>query len=119
LAKQNTTNTLNLKPGDGYTSIATLAHATQGDATMRPAQLEAEIATLIRQQQENQKKRRLRVGLGFGVVSLILGAVSIGLRIMGTGEDHPPPMIISLMPLFVVLPAMAALVRERKGRLSQ
>ncbi len=86
---------------------------------MTPAQMDAEIATLIRQQQENQKKRRLRWGLGLGVVSSILGVVSIALRMMAMGEDHPPPMIISLMPLFVILPAMAALVRERKGRLSQ
>jgi hypothetical protein len=38
---------------------------------------------------------------------------------MGTGEDHPPPMSISLMPLIVILPAIAALVRERKSWLSQ
>jgi hypothetical protein len=87
---------------------------------MTPAQMEAEIAMLIRQQQEeNRKKRRLRYGLRLGVASLILGLVSIGLSVMGTGENHPPSMIISLMPLFVIFPVIAALVRERNGRLSQ
>jgi ABC-type transport system involved in cytochrome bd biosynthesis fused ATPase/permease subunit len=97
-----------------------VAHAAQGDATMTPAQVEAEIAVLIRQQQkEDRKKRRLRYGLRLGVASLILGLVSIGLSMIGTGENYPPSMIISLMPLFVIFPAIAALVRERKGRLSQ
>jgi hypothetical protein len=97
-----------------------VAHTARGDATMTPAQMEAEIAMLIRQQQEeNRKKRRLRYGLRLGVASLILGLVSIGLSVMGTGENHPPSMIISLMPLFVIFPVIAALVRERNGRLSQ
>jgi ABC-type transport system involved in cytochrome bd biosynthesis fused ATPase/permease subunit len=100
--------------------ITKLAHAAQGDATMTPAQMEAEIATFIRQQQqENQKKRLLRWGLGLVVAILIPSLVSVGLMIMGTGEDHPPPMSISLMPLIVILPAIAALVRERKSWLSQ
>lgn len=87
---------------------------------MTPAQMEAEIATLVRQQQqENQKKRRLRFGLGLVLAILIPSVVSVGLMIMGTGEDHPSPTIISLMPLFVILPAIAALVRERKSWLWQ
>jgi hypothetical protein len=85
---------------------------------MTLAQMEAEIAALIRQQQkENQKKRQLRWGLKLGAACLILSLVSIGFRMMGTGENHPPPMIISLIPLFAILPAIAALVRERKGGL--
>jgi hypothetical protein len=96
-----------------------LAHGAQGDATMTPAQMEAEIATLIRQQQENQKKRLLRWGLGLVVAILIPSLVSVGLIIMGTGEDHRPSMSISLMPLIVILPAIAALVRERKSWVSQ
>jgi ABC-type transport system involved in cytochrome bd biosynthesis fused ATPase/permease subunit len=97
-----------------------LALAAQGDATMTPAQMEAKIATLIReQQQENQKKRLLRWGLGLVVAILIPSLISVGLMIMGMGEDHPPPMIMSLMPLIVILPAIAALVQERKRWLSQ
>jgi ABC-type transport system involved in cytochrome bd biosynthesis fused ATPase/permease subunit len=97
-----------------------LALAAQGDATMTPAQMEAKIATLIReQQQKNQKKRLLRWELGLVVAILIPSLVSIGLMIMGTGEDHPPPMTISLMPLIVILPAIAALLRERKSWVSQ
>jgi ABC-type transport system involved in cytochrome bd biosynthesis fused ATPase/permease subunit len=97
-----------------------LALAAKGDATMTPAQMEAKIATLIReQQQENQKKRLLRWELGLVVAILIPSLVSVGLMIMGTGEDHPPPMIISLMPLIVILPAVAALVQERKSWVSQ
>jgi ABC-type transport system involved in cytochrome bd biosynthesis fused ATPase/permease subunit len=97
-----------------------LALATKGDATMTPAQMEAKIATLIReQQQENQKKRLLRWELGLVVAILIPSLVSVGLMIMGTGEGHPSPMIISLMPLIVILPAVAALVQERKSWVSQ
>jgi hypothetical protein len=97
-----------------------LAHAGQGGATMTPAQMEAEIATLVRQQQqENQKKRLLCWGLGLVVAILIPSLVSAGLMIMGRGEDHPPPMTTSLMPLIVILPAVAALVRERKSWVSQ
>jgi ABC-type transport system involved in cytochrome bd biosynthesis fused ATPase/permease subunit len=97
-----------------------LAHAAQGDVTMTPAQMEAEIATLIRQQeQENQKKRLLRWGLGLVVAILIPSLVSVGLMIVGTGEDHPTPMTVSLMPLIVILPAIAALVQERKSWLSR
>jgi ABC-type transport system involved in cytochrome bd biosynthesis fused ATPase/permease subunit len=97
-----------------------LALAAKGDATMTPAQMEAKIATLIReQQQENQKKRLLRWELGLVVAILIPSLVSVGLMIMGTGEDHPPPMIISLMPLIVILPAVAALVQERKSWVSR
>jgi hypothetical protein len=96
------------------------AHAAKGDATMTPAQMEAEIAVLIRrQQQENRKKRRLRYGLRLGVASLMLSLASIVLSMMGTGENHPPSMIISLMPLFVVFPAIAVLAREGKARLSR
>lgn len=87
---------------------------------MTPAQMEAEIATLIwQQQQQNQKKRLLRWGSGLAVAILIPSLVSVGLMIMRTGENHPPPMTISLMPLIVILPAIAALVRERKSWLSQ
>jgi hypothetical protein len=75
---------------------------------------------LIRQQQqENQKKRLLRWGLGLVVAILIPSLVSLGLMIMGTGGDHPPPMTISLMPLIVIVPAIAALLRERKTWVSQ
>jgi ABC-type transport system involved in cytochrome bd biosynthesis fused ATPase/permease subunit len=87
---------------------------------MTPAQMEAEIATLVRQQQQqNQNKRLLRWGWGLVVAILVPSLVSVGLMIMGTGENHPPPMTVSLMPLIVILPAIAALVRERKSWLSQ
>jgi hypothetical protein len=58
---------------------------------MTPAQTKAEIATLIRQlQDERQKKRRLRWALRLGVASLILGVVS---RVVGDGDGRGPSSI--------------------------
>jgi hypothetical protein len=66
------------------------AHAAQEDAAMTLEQIEAEIATLQREQ-ENRKKHWLRWGRAYVVMGLILYG-AIGLRIVLTGEDPSPPM---------------------------
>ncbi|HEY2534665.1 MAG TPA: hypothetical protein VGJ20_43290 [Xanthobacteraceae bacterium] len=69
---------------------------------MTTEQIEAEIATLQRQQ-EDQKKHWLRWGRASFVMGLILyGAV--GLKMVLTGEDPSPPMeFIGLTFFFVGL----------------
>lgn len=58
---------------------------------MTPEQIEAEIATL-RRELENQKKRGLQWGRVSYVVALLLFVV-IGIRMVRTGEDPPTPMM--------------------------
>jgi hypothetical protein len=65
-------------------------HAAQEDATMTLEQIEAEIATLQREQ-ENHKKHWLCWGRASVVVGLSLYG-AIGLRMVLTGEDPSPPM---------------------------
>jgi hypothetical protein len=63
-------------------------------------QLEAEIATL-RRQQESQKKHWLRWGLASNAASLVLCAAVL-LKVALTGDDPPPPMIFIVLTLLFV-----------------
>jgi len=63
-------------------------------------QLEAEVATL-RRQQDNQKKHWLRWGLASNAVSLML-CTAVLLKVALTGNDPPPPMIFIVLTLLFV-----------------
>lgn len=98
-------STLNLNPSDRDTPTA------MGYATMTPELIEAEIATLKRQQ-ENQKRHLLRWGLAFEVAGIILcGAVFLGVAL--TGEDPPPSMIFNVLTLVAIGLAFITLGRQR------
>jgi len=63
-------------------------------------QLEAELA-MLRRQQDNQKKHWLRWGLASNAASLVLCAVVL-LKVALTGDNPPSPMIFIVLTLLFV-----------------
>ena len=81
-------------------------------------QLEAELA-MLRRQQDNQKKHWLRWGLASNAASLVLCAVVL-LKVALTGDNPPSPMIFIVLTLlfvglaFITAGRPLALARSRR-----